>query len=421
MKNIFEKNKNKRKLAEEYYTIGITNGENKNYAESLNYFQKAIDIDPLYADAYTGMGTHYFFQKEIDVAKTCYERSIELDPNNVKPYFNLGLIYEYKREHQTAIDYFQKALEIDSESIKAKNAFNRAKELFNHKNNLDSYSYNLNDLVDSFNCPNGHVYLLNKCPYCESFLKNAFKEIDLIENQWTRFFLKVYSRYNTEERTNLIELFRSNNYSYIVRESIAFLNNLDSLYAKAHFDYPMPQWDNKQIKIVWEQLIYEARGLTVDRSLENINPEDIRNMFEWFHFSYTGYEETRIKNVYKLNFEHKIQIQISCIYCSTENIERLDNTPYYFQVMPLGICENGLLVTMSIKNGIVKIHTQDSDLGVHAEYAYLAQKYPFNDMKTQILSTKMIENILTKVDILTINGGAEIIFDISDFYGKITP
>jgi Tfp pilus assembly protein PilF len=418
LKKIFEKKEDKRKLAEEYYTIGITHGENKNYAESLNYFQKAIDIDPLYADAYTGMGTHYFFQKEIDVAKTCYERSIELDPNNVKPYFNLGLIYEYKREYQTAIDYLQTALEIDPEYIKAKNVLNQTKELLSNKNRIDSYSYNLKEMVKSFDCPDGHTFIIKECPYCKLFYKNAVKEIDFIESQLSQFSLKVFSHYDMEERADLVEMSDLYNQSYLVRKSITGLTDLVKLFENAFFDYPMPQWDIKQIRIGWEQLVYDFRGFTADRCFENINPEDIRNMFEGFHYSYTGYEETKIKNVYKLCFEHKVKIEIFCAYCFTENIERLDNTPYYFQVMPFGVNENGLLVTMSIKNEIVKIHTQDGGLGVRAEYAYLKQKYLFSDIKTQKLSTKTIENILTKVDILTTDNGEEIIFDISDFYGK---
>lgn len=129
---------------------------NKNHLEfSIQLFQKAIELDPRYADAYAGLGQAYgtsfqlferntslldkaiefslkaimydptlpeayaalsfaYYNKEqFDEGIEAGKKAIELDPNNFLGYWILGRIYIVKDKSAEAVDVFKKAIELN--------------------------------------------------------------------------------------------------------------------------------------------------------------------------------------------------------------------------------------------------------------------------------------------------------------------
>lgn len=87
-------------------------------AESVTLFQKAVDLDPDFAQAYAGLGDAYRHQvwygglRGSDVLPNA-ERAIELNPNYSMAYNWLGLLLNGKGEFEKALEVFRKGLEVD--------------------------------------------------------------------------------------------------------------------------------------------------------------------------------------------------------------------------------------------------------------------------------------------------------------------
>lgn len=91
-KVILKANKNDKKVLEEF----LIRGTFSDYKEAINYFTKAIDIDPNYAMAYDSRGRVYESMEDYPKAISDYSKVIDLEPNNAKAYIERAKLYETK-------------------------------------------------------------------------------------------------------------------------------------------------------------------------------------------------------------------------------------------------------------------------------------------------------------------------------------
>ncbi len=92
---------------------------------AISCFQKALDLDPNYALAHTGMGYAYFYQvvianfppKTFLRAKASAQRAKELDPTIAEPYLIEGVAnFYYHWDDQKALEQYEKALSLNPNS-----------------------------------------------------------------------------------------------------------------------------------------------------------------------------------------------------------------------------------------------------------------------------------------------------------------
>ena len=69
------------KAAREAYDRGIELATKKQISEAKAQFQKAMDLDPNYADAFFRMGRCYLKEGNVDQAKAMFEKTLSIDPN----------------------------------------------------------------------------------------------------------------------------------------------------------------------------------------------------------------------------------------------------------------------------------------------------------------------------------------------------
>jgi TolB-like protein/Flp pilus assembly protein TadD len=90
--------------------------------KAIEMFYKAIEADPTFARAYTGLGVvlcekgdrNAFIEKDfLDSAKRLADKAISLDKNIDEAYFILGLYYNQKADDDKAIEQFKRALQIN--------------------------------------------------------------------------------------------------------------------------------------------------------------------------------------------------------------------------------------------------------------------------------------------------------------------
>jgi tetratricopeptide (TPR) repeat protein len=87
-----------------------------NPQKAIEEFQKAIEINPNYADAYHNLGNTYQQIGEIDEAIPYYQKALEINPNLWQSYQNLAAIYFNSGDYEKALENIKKALEIDPQN-----------------------------------------------------------------------------------------------------------------------------------------------------------------------------------------------------------------------------------------------------------------------------------------------------------------
>ena len=90
--------------------------------EAINYFKKAIELDPGFGLAYVGHADSYILQvdngnltpkKALELAVPLIDKALELDDQTSEAYATLALSATYLKDYDTANAAFQRALEID--------------------------------------------------------------------------------------------------------------------------------------------------------------------------------------------------------------------------------------------------------------------------------------------------------------------
>jgi tetratricopeptide (TPR) repeat protein len=99
--------------ATEWLENGIRNYHNKDYKTALHDYNKAIELNPKYADAYFGRGVTYHSFSKHDEAISDYNKAIELNPKYADAYYNRGLIYGGLGKYDNSFSDLNKAIELN--------------------------------------------------------------------------------------------------------------------------------------------------------------------------------------------------------------------------------------------------------------------------------------------------------------------
>ena len=97
----------------DYFILGNTYDNQKEYIKAIQAYQKAIKLNPKYSDAYYNLGIMYVNEGQYDKAIEVYQKAIELNPKNDMAYNNMGIAYESNNEHIKAIQSYQKAIKLN--------------------------------------------------------------------------------------------------------------------------------------------------------------------------------------------------------------------------------------------------------------------------------------------------------------------
>jgi|GEM_PF-572199 len=100
--------------AYEYYSRGYDYKWNKNDPDTaIQYYLKAISIDPNHENALFELGYVYNEKKEYAKAIEYYNRVLALNPRAKDALNNIGLAYEYQKDYVTAERYYRKSIDVD--------------------------------------------------------------------------------------------------------------------------------------------------------------------------------------------------------------------------------------------------------------------------------------------------------------------
>ena len=80
-----------------------------NNNDAIQYFKKAVSINPNYAEANNFLGYEHALHGNVEMAVFHYKKAIQIDPNYARAYSNLSLVYLEQKNYTQAIEYFDKA------------------------------------------------------------------------------------------------------------------------------------------------------------------------------------------------------------------------------------------------------------------------------------------------------------------------
>ena len=126
---------------ESVFRMGVTHLRNKEYSESLKYFNSTIKINPDHANAlkaiqnvarsYFNNGNKLYKRGDLEGALTAYDEVLKVDEFYYLAHFQIGMIQNKMGNKEKAIETFNKAIEINPQFFKAHFSLGLAKASMN--------------------------------------------------------------------------------------------------------------------------------------------------------------------------------------------------------------------------------------------------------------------------------------------------
>ncbi len=111
-----EEPERRKKSAKDCYIMGYEFSLLKNYNKAINYFKRAIKIEPKFKEAWFELGKCYSKTGVIDNVIKCNLKSIVINPKLIKAWEFLAIAYLTSGDYQKAIKCYEKIVEIDPKS-----------------------------------------------------------------------------------------------------------------------------------------------------------------------------------------------------------------------------------------------------------------------------------------------------------------
>jgi tetratricopeptide (TPR) repeat protein len=100
-------------IASAYCNLGVALQEKGQIDEAISQYQRAVEINPLFAKAYCNLGVALHYKGETDEAISQYRKAVGINPSFAKAYGNLGNALREKGDIDEAINCCQKAVRIN--------------------------------------------------------------------------------------------------------------------------------------------------------------------------------------------------------------------------------------------------------------------------------------------------------------------
>jgi tetratricopeptide (TPR) repeat protein len=103
--------------------IGIAYHQMMQIDIAKRYYERAMQLDPNYAEAVNNLGTIYYSKKSYRHATRLYKRALRQSPDSASIYSNLGTAFFARRNYKVATEMYEKALALDPEVFEHRNSW----------------------------------------------------------------------------------------------------------------------------------------------------------------------------------------------------------------------------------------------------------------------------------------------------------
>jgi tetratricopeptide (TPR) repeat protein len=95
--------------------LGIAYHQMMQFDNAKKQYQRAIKLNPKYAEAINNLGTIFYAQKKHRSAVSQYKKALRFAPESASIHSNLGTAEFARKRYQAAFDSYQRALQLDPE------------------------------------------------------------------------------------------------------------------------------------------------------------------------------------------------------------------------------------------------------------------------------------------------------------------
>ena len=171
-----------------YLQLGNSFASNESYEKALDSYDKAIEIQPNYADAWNNRGLALSNLSKYQKAIASYNQAIEIQPDYVNAWNNRGAALEDLGKYKQAISDFDRAIKIQPDYVKA--WYNRGTTLGNlgkYKQAISDFDRAIEiqpDYVNAWNNRGAALVYLGKYKQAISNLNKAIKIQSDLASAW---------------------------------------------------------------------------------------------------------------------------------------------------------------------------------------------------------------------------------------------
>jgi tetratricopeptide (TPR) repeat protein len=103
--------------------VGIAFHQMLQFNLAKKNYERAVRLDPKYAEAINNLGTVYYAEKNYKKAITYYKRSLRYSGNAASVYSNLGAAYFARKDYKRASENYEHALKLDPDVFEHRGGF----------------------------------------------------------------------------------------------------------------------------------------------------------------------------------------------------------------------------------------------------------------------------------------------------------
>jgi tetratricopeptide (TPR) repeat protein len=97
-------------LPNSWNNLGILAAREGNYDQAIDYFERALKIDPEHSIALQNLGSAYRQKKDWTLAKSALQRALAVNPDDPEANYSLGMVYAQQDDAEHAQEYLQRAI-----------------------------------------------------------------------------------------------------------------------------------------------------------------------------------------------------------------------------------------------------------------------------------------------------------------------
>ena len=282
--NIVNKVKDKKDYSfNDWYYKGLSEFEKSNNLKALNYWKKALEIEPSSFMILTNLGIVYNRIGQPKQALEYYNKAIEINPKSYEPYIGRGNVYFDQDDNERAIQEYSIASDLSPTYWAS--YFNRG--LAYH--NIGEFSKALSDYNKSLelNPKYSETYFrIAKVYEAQNDFKEAIlnytKAIDIEPVNYSYYARRAISHYKIKEYENALDDFNKSkeleientSTSLTICELSIILNNSKDALEKLNELFKFPLFGGNKILAYLLKLISEI-SLGIDFSISKENVEEL--------------------------------------------------------------------------------------------------------------------------------------------------